>query len=241
MIANIKVIVAGFDDYFRHDLYKQLSALEYEPVEVKDFTRFRECMKSSFDAIIVDINLPTESRRKKTQTCSGIEAAKLMHRHNPTAGILLYGSDARCLSEAEKLYKDGFSGVGFVSSDSYVRPASILPAILAGNWVCISSHPHHLPLLEEEVFLRGLPDTLRQIVLFAVEQMEELSTEDNHLLEFYTHSNQVIAEKLFVSLSTVETRLTHIYAHLGLASVDRRLRTVLLDRALSIRNFRQRK
>jgi DNA-binding NarL/FixJ family response regulator len=71
-----------------------------------------------------------------------------------------------------------------------------------------------------------------------MEELETLSEDELFTLQRLGENNQMIAKNLHVTVSTVETRLKNIYTKVGLNTVDRRLRVILLDRAFSIFQFK---
>jgi DNA-binding CsgD family transcriptional regulator len=241
MSTNIRILVAGFNEFDRGNLCAQLAEFEYFTNEAKDQQEVIERSLLGCDVVIFGTYLPSRFEnhsRDNNSDDTSVETARILRKTNASLGIIFYGFDNRSLGKVEELYLQGEGGVGFISYESNIKLGSVLPAIIVGNWVCVSNKLYETPF-NQEIFLRGLPETPRQHVLFAVEQLGGLTDAEHNMLTCYTQTNLSIAKKLNVSLSTVETRLTLIYAKLGLDSIDRRLRTVLLDRALAMYAQRQ--
>ena len=238
MVSIIKVLISGFNEFLQESIRQELNEIGYELLTARDFPETLALFSTHIDIVILDMNLPRKFGKRNHQSAC-IEMAQKLRETNQSAGFIFYGTSPECLGEVENFFQQGEGGVGFIMLDASVRLATVLPIVLAGNWISVTAHMPHRQNIQEQSLLLGLSETPRQLVLYALEHIHSLDPDEIIFVSHYTSTNRSISQELHMSLSTVEAKFSSIYHKLGLDMADRRLRTVLLDRTLAIYAIRQ--
>ncbi len=238
MNHGIKVLVIDPNDMSRQRTCDDLIAQDYG---VTDVSSAEEALKeewSFFDVIVLEVNLPRKPKAF-VQCGLGLQIGTKARERNSLIGILFFSSDEGYVRQAEDLYHNGDGGVGYISKESDFKVISAIPLVIAGNWICVLTKPITSNPDMEKFYLRGLPNTTREKVLDIANRISTLKEDELSVLRRIGDSNQNIARDLHMAVSTVENKFTSIYYKLGLESIDRRLRPILVDRALSIFDSRK--
>ena len=232
MIHGIKVLVIDHSDTSRQRIHDELTEQSYSVIDASCEEEALEKGLSFFDVIVLEVNLP---RNTKTfiESGLGIQIGIEARRKNRSTGILFFSFDEDHIRQAEDLYREGDGGVGYISKKSSFKVASAIPLVAVGNWISVLSKPITTSDMEG-LFLRGLTNTTREKVLDITQRLSELREDELIMLRKIGCSNQIIARNLHLAVNTVEAKFTSIYLKLGLENIDRRLRPILIDRALSI-------
>lgn len=236
MTNVITVLLVDANDETRPKLADELTQFNYQVKSVACVYDAQARLHENPDVLITDIDLPYRLRTMKTQG-AGLKLGREFRDRNPSTGLLFYCADENHVRAAEEIYFQGQGGVGYVAKESAVRLATVVPAVVSGQWVCVLTKPF-VGGASEDLFLQDLPPNARSCVVTAVERIAELSPKERETLANMGKSNQHIASSLNVDIKTVENHFTNIYQRLELDALDRRLRTMLLDRALALYNLR---
>jgi len=238
MIPGIKVLIIDHGDMSRQRICSELTEQRYSVTESSCEEEALEKGLFSFDVIVLDVNLP-KNAKTFVKNGLGMRIGIETRKKNTSTGILFFSSDENYIREAEDLYRNGDGGVGYISKESGFKVASAIPVVTVGNWICALSRPMALDLDMKSLYLHGLTDTTRRIILDITKHLSGLKEDELLILRKIGESNQVIAKSLHLAVNTIEAKFTLIYSKLGLENIDRRLRPILIDRALSIFDLRR--
>jgi DNA-binding NarL/FixJ family response regulator len=160
------------------------------------------------DVAIVDIRMPP------THTTEGIEAAVALRNRFPDVGVLVLSHHVE-VEYAVELLESSAGGVGYLLKDRVTDPVEVLEAvarIASGGTV-----------VDPEVITRLLSRSRHNSPL------DRLSDREGEVLAAMAkgHSNQAIADALFMSPKTVETHIRSIFQKLGLPADPDNHRRVL--------------
>lgn len=170
--------------------------------------------RHSPDVAVVDIRMPP------THQTEGIGAARTIRARHPSTGVVVLSQYAHALYAFE-LFRDGTAGMAYLLKDrvgdldellhaveTVTRGGSVIDPAVVESLIARGANapPSRLPALTEREH-----DVLREMA--------------------QGHSNQAIAERLYLSRSAVEKHVSAILAKLGLDpdddSVSRRVVAVL--------------
>jgi DNA-binding NarL/FixJ family response regulator len=165
------------------------------------------------DVVVTDIRMPPSHHTE------GIDAAHRIRREHPGIGIVVLSQYAEA-SYAFELLRDGTSGLAYLLKERVGEPAQLVGAVreVAGGGSVVD--PDVVAVIvgnkaaQEQSPLTQLTDREREVL----EQMAQGRT------------NAAVAERLFLSESSIEKYATSIFAKLGLrdeAHVHRRVAAVL--------------
>lgn len=236
MADQITILLVDPNNDSRQSLAAELIQYQYCVKTATCTHEARQLLRESFDLVITDIDLPLRPKLRK-ESGAGLELGRSFREVAPSTGLLFYCADENHIRVAEDLYRQGLGGVGYIAKNADVRVAAAVPAVASGNWVCAVTKSYTAGI-SEDWFLRGLVPTARERVLAAAQKITKLSEDERRTLGIMGHSNEAIAQTMHVHVKTVENHFTRIYQALDLDDLDRRLRTMLLDRAIIIHTLR---
>jgi DNA-binding NarL/FixJ family response regulator len=164
------------------------------------------------DAVVLDIRMPP------THTTEGLEAALALRDRYPTLGVLLLSQHLESRHAIELL--DGRPrGIGYLLKERIADPAEFVAAVrrVAAGGTAIDPEVLHLVLRRSS----------------REDPLAELTSREREILQLIAEgwSNPAIAERLWLTVKTVESHVRSIFLKLGLPpepSHDRRVRAVLV-------------
>jgi DNA-binding NarL/FixJ family response regulator len=160
------------------------------------------------DVVVLDIRMPP------THTTEGLEAGLGLKREFPDVGVLVLSQHIET-RHAVELLTGGHQGVGYMLKERVSRPAELLEAVcrVAAGGTAVD------PEVVRTVF-----ETPRR-----ADPMDRLTTQERNVLELVAegHSNEEIAERIAVTVRTVESHTSRIFTKLGLESDPATHRRVL--------------
>lgn len=161
------------------------------------------------DIAVLDIQMPP------SYTDEGLQTAQIIRKRWPTIAVLILSAHLDP-GPATRLLADGGDRVGVMSKNTVSDRASLLDAL------------HRLDA-GEVVIDRVLVAALLQRGGQARSQLEQLTDKEREVLSLVAqgHTNQGIADALFVSVRTVETHISSIFRKLDLPPGTRDSRRVL--------------
>jgi DNA-binding NarL/FixJ family response regulator len=149
------------------------------------------------DAVVIDVRMPP------THTTEGLQAALRLKSLRPEVGVLVLSQHLET-RHAVELLAGGHRGVGYMLKERITRPAELVDAIgrVARGETAID------PEVVRIVF-----QTPRR-----ADPIARLTDRERAVLDFVAqgHSNDRIAERLGVTVRTVESHTSRIFAKLGL-------------------------
>lgn len=211
MTGSLRVVVA--DDHYlvRDGLAALLGGEDVEVVAtVADADGLLHAVgECAPDAVLTDIRMPP------THTTDGIDAALRIRQRHPTTGVVVLSQH---LEEVyvRRLFAAGSSGLGYLLKDRVGQRSELVDAL--GRTT-----------RGESVLDRRVVDLL--VAQPRTHGLEALTAREREVLALMAEglTNPVIAERMFLSLSSVEKHVSSIFARLGLVepAVDRRVSAVL--------------
>jgi serine/threonine-protein kinase len=164
------------------------------------------------DAIVLDIRMPP------THTTEGLEAALELRDRFPSLGVLLLSQHLES-RHAIKLLEGRPRGIGYLLKERIADPAEFAAAVrrVAAGGTAID------PEVIRLVLRRSGP----------ADPLADLTSREREILQLIAEgwSNPAIAERLWLTVKTVESHVRSIFLKLGLPpepSHDRRVRAVLV-------------
>ena len=160
------------------------------------------------DVVVLDVRMPP------THTTEGLRAAVELKRDFPDVGVLVLSQHVET-RHAVELLSGGHEGVGYLLKERISRPAELLDSIsrVAAGGTAID------------------PDVVRTVLDAprAADPMARLTAQERNVLERVAegHSNEEIAQRLAVTIRTVETHTSRIFTKLGLEANRAKHRRVL--------------
>jgi DNA-binding NarL/FixJ family response regulator len=206
----MRVVVAEDSLLFREGLSRLLSegGLEVVATAADADQLLIEVGRHQPDVAIVDIRMPP------TQTTEGLEAAKRIRATNENVGVLVLSQHVET-HHALDLLSDRPDGVGYLLKDRVSDLHEFCDAIrrIGGGGSAI----------DPEIIARLLGRRRQN------DPLADLTDREREVLALMAEgrSNQGIAERLYLSLKTVETHIHRIFTKLGLTSNDVAHRRVL--------------
>ncbi|AOW86693.1 MULTISPECIES: response regulator [Streptomyces] len=168
----------------------------------------REVEAGRPDLVVVDIRMPP------THTDEGLRAALEIRERWPGVGVLLLSQHLE-RTYAAQLLTSSAERVGYLLKDRVAQVEEFLDAL-------------------ERIHAGGAaidPEVVRQLVVRTthVDPLTRLTPRERSVLEALAqgHTNAAIAEKLHISLSTVEKNLNAVFDKLDLAHADGYNRRIL--------------
>ncbi|MBZ6140597.1 MULTISPECIES: response regulator transcription factor [Streptomyces] len=168
----------------------------------------REVEAGRPDLVVVDIRMPP------THTDEGLRAALEIRERWPGVGVLLLSQHLE-RTYAAQLLTSSAERVGYLLKDRVAQVEEFLDAL-------------------ERIHAGGAaidPEIVRQLVVRTthVDPLTRLTPRERSVLEALAqgHTNAAIAEKLHISLSTVEKNLSAVFDKLDLAHADGYNRRIL--------------
>jgi DNA-binding NarL/FixJ family response regulator len=168
----------------------------------------REVEAGRPDLVVVDIRMPP------THTDEGLRAALEIRERWPGVGVLLLSQHLE-RTYAAQLLTSSAERVGYLLKDRVAQVEEFLDAL-------------------ERIHAGGAaidPEVVRQLVVRTthVDPLTRLTPRERSVLETLAqgHTNAAIAEKLHISLSTVEKNLNAVFDKLDLAHADGYNRRIL--------------
>jgi DNA-binding NarL/FixJ family response regulator len=198
---NLRVMLVDDHDLFRTGLRTLLEKAGFEVIEASGAeVAIRLTRSFRPDVVVMDMNMPGTS---------GIEATRLLHAEHPELAILMFtvaADDDRVLEAV----RAGASG--------YLLKDAALPDVIAGIEAAAAGHSAMAPAAAS-VLVASIRDTP------AGEHPTQpvLSERERTVLALVAHGyeNIEIAERLYVSPSTVKNHVSRLFEKLG---VDNRVR-----------------
>jgi DNA-binding NarL/FixJ family response regulator len=164
------------------------------------------------DVVVVDIRMPP------THTDEGLRAAVDIRAAHPSTGVLVLSQYVEP-ALAMTLFADSADGVGYLLKDRISDVAEFVAAVrrVAGGGAAVDPH-----IVSALVSRRRTDDPLAVLTPREREVLELMAT---------GHSNQGIADRLFITVRAVEKYVSSIFGKLGIpatGSESRRVLAVLL-------------
>jgi DNA-binding NarL/FixJ family response regulator len=164
------------------------------------------------DVVIVDIRMPP------THTDEGLQAAVEIRANHPGTGVLVLSQHLEP-ALAMTLFADSPDGVGYLLKDRVSDVAEFLAAVrrIGAGGAAVD------PLIVSALVSRRRPE----------DSLGRLTPREREVLDLMAtgHSNQGIADRLFLTLRAVEKYVSSIFGKLGIpatGSESRRVLAVLL-------------
>lgn len=209
----MRVLIAEDSVLLRQGLAKLLEAEGIEVVaEVGDADALRHRVRADPpDVAIVDVRMPPENN------ADGLIAAIELRRELPDVGILILSQYVEP-HYALELMEDDATGVGYLLKERISDRAEFVEALrrVAGGGTAVD------PAVVGRLLARPRHD----------DPLDRLTDREREVLEAMAagHSNQAIADALFMSPKTVEAHVSSVFTKLDLppdASTNRRVLAVL--------------
>lgn len=160
------------------------------------------------DVVVLDIRMPP------TFTDEGIQAARAVRAAHPDVGVLVLSQYVES-AYAVHLLADGSDGVGYLLKDRVANLSALTEAlhrVQRGEPVIDAEVVRHLVARQRD------PDPLERLTEREREVLARMAE---------GHSNRAIADKLVVSLKTVETHVASVFTKLDLPPAAAHHRRVL--------------
>ncbi|MEY2515094.1 MAG: hypothetical protein QOJ89_2452 [bacterium] len=158
--------------------------------------------------VILDVRLPP------TYTVEGLRAAVQLKRERPGLGVLVLSQHVET-RHAVDLLTAGYAGLGYLLKERVTHPAQLVDAVsrVAAGGTAVDPE-----------IVRTVLNTQR-----ASDPLASLTNRERDVLTLVAegHSNDTIAERLFLTTRTVETHMTAIFRKLGLPAESGTHRRVL--------------
>jgi DNA-binding NarL/FixJ family response regulator len=194
--SAIKILIVEPNSALLHGLSADLSQIGYQVAGTQDKQlATKEFILLKPDLVILDVNIPIEPHHARKEGL-GLALAKEFTNQVPNTGIVFYTSEEKYVADAEKIYKSGTGGVGYISKETTIPLSSILPNILAGYWVSIITKRDLFSNLTIDSLLFGLADNTKNIVLIAASCINNLSDKEKETLSLLGKNNYSIARQL---------------------------------------------
>jgi DNA-binding NarL/FixJ family response regulator len=163
------------------------------------------------DVVITDVRMPP------TSTTEGLQAAIELKRAHPGLGVLVLSQYVESRHAVDLLAR-GRPGVGYLLKERISRPEELVDAVRRVGSGGVAIDPE---------VVRAVFDTPRH-----ADSLERLTPKERDVLALVAegYSNDHIAEMLAVTVRTVESHTSRIFAKLGLevdATTHRRVLAVL--------------
>jgi serine/threonine-protein kinase len=209
-MSPVRVVLADDSVLFREGLARLLAEAGHDVVvQVGDAETLSELVTDHEpDIAIVDIKMPP------THTSEGLVAAARIREEHPDVAVLVLSQYVET-HHAMKLLADGASSIGYLLKDRVTDPEELNDAIArvcAGGAVI---DPHIVTQL-----LRRQRTN---------DPIERLSEREQEVLELMAEgrSNQAVADRLYLTVKTVESHVRSIFMKLDLAETPDDHRRVL--------------
>lgn len=160
------------------------------------------------DVVILDVRMPP------THTVEGLDAAVVVKEAHPEVGVLVLSQHVET-RHAIELLAGASTGVGYLLKERIAGPADLAEAL---NRLAVGG-----TVIDPEVVRRVL-DTPRRS-----DPLARLTAKEQEVLTLVAegHSNSSIADQLELTIRTVETHTSRIFAKLGLEASSTTHRRVL--------------
>ena len=159
----------------------------------------RTAQKLRPNVVILDVRLPP------TYTVEGLRSAQTLKRDRPGLGVLVLSQHVET-RHAVDLLTAGYAGIGYLLKERVTKPSDLIDAI------------HRVAAGETAID----PEIVRTVLQTprADDPLADLTNRERDVLSLVAegHTNNAIAERLFLTTRTVETHMTNVFAKLGLAS-----------------------
>ena len=207
-LSALRVLIVEDSVLLREGLIRLLDEAGYLTVAALGDTTglLDEVARTEPQVVLLDVRLPPTFRDE------GLRAARDLRAAAPDVGVLLLSQYVEPVYAAE-LLSDGADGVGYLLKDRISSLDELREAI-------------------ERVRSGGTvldPQVVSAMLAARRNPLSALTAREREVLEAMTQgrTNKAIAERLFVSLGTVEKHVTAIFAKLGLETSDDDHRRVL--------------
>jgi DNA-binding NarL/FixJ family response regulator len=158
--------------------------------------------------VILDVRLPP------TYTVEGLRSAVQLKRERPGLGVLVLSQHVET-RHAVDLLTAGYAGLGYLLKERVTHPAELVDAVsrVAAGGTAVDPE-----------IVRTVLNTQR-----ASDPLASLTNRERDVLALVAegHSNNTIAERLFLTARTVETHMAAIFHKLGLPAENGTHRRVL--------------
>jgi DNA-binding NarL/FixJ family response regulator len=208
--SPIRVVLADDTELFREGIARLLEDSGFEVVaQVGDPAGLRAAVAATGPAVaVVDIRMPPSYRLE------GLEAAVDIRRDHPGIGVLLLSQylESHLLAT---LFGDSARGVGYLLKERVSKLAFVDAVRTIAHGGCEID-----------------PDVVTLMMGNRRRDLDALTEREREVLAVIAEgrSNRAIAERLFLTLKTVESHVRNIFAKLGLLPQpddDRRVLAVL--------------
>ncbi len=214
LVEDDKLHLSWLESVMRKQGYDTEAAAHYEQAE-------QLIDVHEFDEVVLDIRLP-QSRHKQYSTHSepigrGIKLAWKIKLKNPDTGVIFHSVFDGYLNEVKALIRHPFGGIAYIYKAG--TETELLQALYSvqRNSIYIDSEFISYPLsFEGRKFLDTLPDEYNFWIQSAFKQYSTLTPRELEIVPMLALgvTKDALAAQLCVSISTVESHVSHIYSKL---------------------------